>query len=76
MRAASDAGSTSVPSNAPEGDHARDAVVARGRRADVEVGAERTGDLLGEERAEAATVDPLDDLAEQVPLADGVVAGP
>jgi hypothetical protein len=41
----------------------------------VEVGTERPGDLVGEERAEASPVDALDDLAEQVALADRVVAG-
>ena len=51
-----------------------DAVVALGRRADVEVGAERPGDLLGEERADRAAVDPADHLADQVALADAVVA--
>ncbi len=55
-------------------DHPGDARVALRWRTDVEVGAERAGDLLGEERAERATVDALDDLAEQVALADRVVA--
>ena len=54
-------------------DEPGDPRVALGRCADVEVGVERTGHLLGEERAQCATVDAFDDLAEQVPLGVGVV---
>jgi hypothetical protein len=56
------------------GDHPSDPVVARLGGADVEVGTERPGDFVGEERSEAAPGDPLDDLAEQIALADRVVA--
>ena len=48
-------------------------VVGR-RQADVEVGAERPGDLLGEERAERPPGDPPDDLADEVALVERVVA--
>jgi hypothetical protein len=55
------------------GDDPRDSVVALGWCADVEAGNERSGDLVGKERAECATVETLDDLAEQVPVGVGVV---
>ena len=42
--------------------------------ADVEIGAERSGDLRSEERAERLARDAPDQLAEQVALRDGVVA--
>ena len=52
-----------------------DAAVVLGPGADVEVGAERPGDLVGEELPERPAGDALDDFTEQEPLADGVVAG-
>ena len=54
--------------------HERDAVVALGRSADVEVGAERAGDLLREERADRLARDAAHDLADEVALRDRVVA--
>ena len=56
-------------------DHVGDAGVVLGAGADVEVGAERAGHLVGEERAERSARHALDDLAQQVALADGVIAG-
>ena len=56
-------------------DHLRDAVVVLRRRADVEVGAERSRDLLREERADRLAGDPAHDLADEVALRDRVVAG-
>ena len=51
-------------------------MVVLGPGADVEVGAERPGDLLGEELADGgAAGDPADDLADEVALGEGVVAG-
>ena len=44
-------------------------------QADVEVGAERAGDLVPEEGAQRPPVDAPQDLPLQVPLGDGVVAG-
>ena len=48
--------------------------IVLGRQPDVEVGAERAGDLVGEEPAERPAGDPADHLADQVALVDGVVA--
>ena len=45
-----------------------------GRQPDPEVDAERSGDLLAPERAEAATVDATYDLTEQVPVGSHVFA--
>ena len=53
----------------------RDAVVVLGGQPDVEVGAQRPGHLLGEELAQAAAGDAADDLADQEPLGERVVAG-
>ena len=49
-------------------------MVVLGGETDVEVGAERPGDLVGEERADRAPVDAADDLTDEVSLGDGVVA--
>ena len=46
------------------------------RQPDVEVEAQRRGDLVGDEAAEAATGHPPDDLADQEAEGEGVVAVP
>ena len=51
-----------------------DPTVVLGGGADVEVGTERTGDVLAHEVAERLPGHPLDDLALEVALGDGVVA--
>ena len=74
-------GSRCCPGRAPSigerrrRDHVGDAVVVLRAEADVEVGAERPGDLLGEERADRCAGDAADDLADEVALRDRVVAG-
>ena len=58
-------GSASAPGwQRRRGDHVRDPLVVLGREADVEVGAERPRDLLGEEAAERPAGDPPDDLTD------------
>src|SRR6516162_4861535 len=44
------------------------------RGADLEVGAQRPGDFLGHELLERLAADPPQDLAEQVPVVERVVA--
>ena len=55
-------------------DHDRHPVVLRLGQADVEVGAQRPGDLGGEPGPDGGAGDPAHDLADQVALGDGVVA--
>lgn len=56
-------------------DGERDAVVVLGGQPHPEVGAERPGHLVGEERARRPARDPADDLADEEPLRQRVVPG-
>ena len=55
-------------------DHVRDPAPVAFGGADLEVGAQRPGDLLGDELLERLAGDPAHDLADQVPEVERVVA--
>ncbi len=55
-------------------DHVGDPAPVAFGGADLEVGAERSGDLVGDELLQRLAADPADDLADQVPEVERVVA--